>query len=234
MKRLETTLGVLFTVLLVGSASAQELRIDLASQPIRLQPNLAGQGVRLYLDNLGAADVRALATTLKFQLDDGVVGGEATPALTGIDAVTGTPWALAGGVQITATSQPESWDVRVFADFLGGQEAVLPASIATFLASVTFDTTGVGPGVWSLRVAGLALDPTETKYELNDGRTYYPTTSLGTVTVVPEAATTALCAGVGLVVLAVTRRCRGPRGGRGVKPVVVGAGEARAGLLSRG
>lgn len=190
-----------------GSALAQMLVIDLASQPIDLLPDTAGQQVGLYIDNADASVLLADAATLKFQVDDGLNGGNA-PAITAVDAITGTPWSPAGGFQNVQTGQAEYWDVRVFANFFSGQHASLPAEGLSLLATVTFDTTGLTGGSWSFRMAGLDVDPINSKFELTGGGTYFPTTTAGTVSIspVPEPETVALATGIGLVAFAAWRR----------------------------
>lgn len=192
---------------------AQILMIDLASQPVNLLPDTPGQQVGLYISNTDSSALLADAATLKFQLDDGVAGA-GVPRITGIDAITGTPWASAGGFQVSQTAQDEYWDVRVFANFLAGQHATLPGSGSTLLATLTVDTTGVSGGSWSFRMAGLDVDAVDTKYEVSGGGTLFPTASVGAVNiaVVPEPEAVACLTALGLAGMTTWRRLRRGRG----------------------
>ncbi len=198
------------TLIAITAPVGAAIMIDLGSQPIALLPDLALQQVILNVSNPDGTDFFSTAATLKFVVDDGTGGGNA-PVITGIDALNLTPWSSAGGIQNNQTTNPEFWDVRVFANFLGGQSAKLPANSSTRLAKVTFDTTGLSSGTWTIKMSALNVDPQGSKYEVFGGGTHFPDVTVGSITLlaaVPEPAETALISGLALLGVGVARRYR--------------------------
>lgn len=177
---------------LVTSGSSWSVRaaVDLSITvgTIGLSPNTPGQTVDLFIANTGDTAFKTQGLTLRFQIDDGLGGGNA-PILTMVDAVNGTPWVgnLLGS-QNNQTTQSEFWDVRLFSDFLGGQYAELGANSVTKLATATFDTTGLTSGTWDFRLASFTLNPNpgDTKYNLfGSGIEFFPTVNNGQISVTP-------------------------------------------------
>lgn len=172
------------TLLLSNNLSSQSLMITIGSPSVA--GNTAETTVDLFLQNTSPTDLfEAAAATLKFQIDDGLGGGNA-PVITAIDGISGTPWATAGTSQQNIVSDPEFWDVRLTANFLGGQKAEFPANGTTKIATLTIDTTGFFAGSYSLLMSGVQ-DGTDSKYNpFSGGAEVFPTVVNGNLTIVPE------------------------------------------------
>ncbi len=208
--------GVLATMWGMGLCQGQSLTVNLANNPIQLEPNLAGQKVVIMGMNGTGGPVEVTGGYLTFQVD----GGQDTssqPSITGLDVVSGTPWeGVSSSVlqQVTATTG-QFWSVTYL---LMPEEpptgAVVTIPSGSFrLAEVTFDTTSLSGGSWTFAMTGAGLLVEGDSYlVLADAAQETLVATLGSVTVVPEpmsaTAATGLAAGLAGCWL-VRRRRRG-------------------------
>lgn len=152
-----------------------------------LQPNQPGQTVPFYIANEGDSDFLAQGATINFEVDDGVVGVPAAPLITGLDLLSGTVWqSVSLPVQTAPSGLGSEFVSRSILDF-GGGFARLEASSYTLLAMVTFDTTGLDSGSWSLRLDEFASSAAKSKYvDYGTGLDVLPTVTNGELIIVPE------------------------------------------------
>ncbi len=97
-----------FTRILTQHAALALVLVSLVSPPahaailleinVGIQPLLSetpGQPIDLFINNTGSDDFITQGATLKFEIDDGLGGGNA-PVITGIDLITGTVFQSVG------------------------------------------------------------------------------------------------------------------------------------------
>lgn len=185
---------------------AQGVEIDLASSPITLQANLAGQRVVVNASNTTGSGLQLLSVNLTFQVADGI-DSASVPSITAVDFSTSTPWASlfsAGYVSYTI-SQPSAQVYNInFGVSLSapdGTVATLPTGVFR-LAEVIFDTTSIASGSWDFSVFNVNTDyATDTEFTTPALNTIHPNATLGTVSLssVPETKGMATLAGIGLL-----------------------------------
>lgn len=163
-----------------------------------LQPNQSDQQVSLFIENTGgSSDYGGL--NFSILVGDGLSG----PAITGVNLLTGTPFEAAnfGGQFADGANTPRQqfWSVASLS-------AVLPAGQSR-LATLTFDTTGLTPGSWSLNLFGSGM-PSTALFDYTASE-YTALFENGTLTVVPEPETYGLLAAAGLMGFALWRRHAG-------------------------
>jgi hypothetical protein len=199
---------VLALSLLATSAQAN-LFIDVGDH--LLLPNKAGQTVPIYVKADGGEQV--LGLHFRAVLGDGgtAAGGvDVGPAMTGDIIGPGTVFELNNvGVSFDGSLPPLIFDQGTTTS--SGSITLIPG--LSLLGSITFDTTGLGPGSVSgmpLRMAG-SVDGNTAIPNYFVGDPDFPLTiHNGSVTIVPEPASVALAAIglVGVIALAYRRRKR--------------------------
>ena len=199
----------------VAWAQVPQVVIDMENTLVSLAPNQAGQTFAIMANNPGSP-FNVVSINLSVQVGNGQDTSSA-PMITGVDAVTGTPFAsLLPGQRVLNTSEVTS---QFFNVDLGVNLGTAPTVTVTIpsgsfrLATVTFDTTSLGPGSWNLNVGGVNLN-------LGSDTVFYlagtfaeltPQISLGdnNLTVVPEWEGAGMAAGLMLVGWAARRSFRG-------------------------
>lgn len=196
-------------------AWGQAVEIDMENTSVSLLANQAGQSYALMAFNPGAA-FAVVGVNLSIQVGNGDPTSSA-PLITGVDAVTGTPFSSLSAsdrvVNVTgATDQFFNVDLAVNYSTAPGATVTIPAG-AFRLATVTFDTTSLASGAWSLNVG--FVNPnygSDTFFTLaSNFLALTPTISLGdsNLTVVPEWEGTGAAAGLMLVGWVAWRSTRG-------------------------
>lgn len=185
---------------------AQAVEVVLASSPITLQANLAGQRVVVNALNTTGSGLQLLSVNLTFQVADGI-DSSSVPSITAVDFSTGTPWASLFSVGLVSytISQPSAQVYNVnFGVSLSAPDdtaVTLPTGISR-LAEVTFDTTFIASGTWDFSVSNVNTDyATDTEFTTSALNTIHPKATLGTVSLssVPETEGMATLAGIGLL-----------------------------------
>lgn len=196
-------------------AWGQAVEIDMENTSVSLLPNQAGQNYALMAYNPGAA-FTVVGVNLSIQVGTGDPTSSA-PLITGVDAVTGTPFSSLSAsdrtVNVTeVTDQFFSVDLGVNLFNAPGATVTIPAG-AFRLATVTFDTTSLASGAWSLNVGFVNTTYGEdTSFTLAGSLTELtPMISLGdsNLTVVPEWEGTGSAAGLMLLGWAARRSTKG-------------------------
>ena len=177
---------------------------------IDLLPNTANQQRILQVQNTGGASVDTLGIQFNIQIDDGGALIVA-PTITQVDLLTGTIFQSDNNGQGGGSDTVRRWEVYTLENGSLPKPSV-PVGFST-VATVTFDTTGFSSGSWNLFLATPAgstayLNPTT-------GDPLAMTLNAGTLTVVPEPVSGALCIFAGL--LCVTWTIRGNWWGKRVR-----------------
>jgi hypothetical protein len=140
-----------------------------------------------------AGGVSSSVSGLNFniQVGDGTVG----PPVTGIDLITGTPFAALASTQQPNGPQPPNqhaafWNVTT----PGSPPATISVSPGKWVGTVTFNTTGFTSGSWPLHLDATANGPTT--YLDSNGDPISTLITDGTLTIVPEPSAYAALAGV--------------------------------------
>jgi hypothetical protein len=190
---------------LVAGTAQGNLLIDVGQ--ISLLPNQAGQTVNVFV----YSDVPDGTQGLVFnaQLGDGgpLLGGvDVTPLLVTVDAVgPGTLFEFNHNPPFH-DNVPPSFVYTTFADAAG----VVPIAVGnSLLATLTFDTTGFGPGYSTTLKLGDTANGDTVLAGLPTGPSTLPLTiHNGSITIVPEPGSLALAALglIGMIVLAYRRR----------------------------
>jgi hypothetical protein len=179
---------------------AQVLSISVGSQTINPAPN---QTLTFTVNNSSPSAVDVAGLNFNIQLGDGTVG----PTITGVDLLTGTPFASnnTGQTDNSSGAHQAFWTVTTSS----GAVSLSPGS--TKVATVTFDGTSLTSGQnWGLFLEATHNGPTrylDTTVNAND---IPMTITDGSLTIVPEPSTYALISGVGCLAFAAAfRRARG-------------------------
>lgn len=189
--------------------------IDMETTLVSLAANQAGQNHVLMAYNPNAA-FSVVGVNLSIQVGNGDPTSGA-PIITGVDAVTGTPFSSLQASERILWTNPIT--EQFFNVDLAVNLAAAPAATVTIpsgffqLATVTFDTTSLAPGTWSLNVGFVNLNyGDDTFFTLaSDFEELTPLISLGedNLTVVPEWEGAGVAAGLMLVGWAARRSTRG-------------------------
>lgn len=196
-------------------AWGQQVVIDMENTLVSLSENTAGQDYVLMANNPGAA-FTVVAINLSIQIGNGDATASA-PIITAVDAVTGTPFSSLpeGNRLLNMTDVTEQF----FNVDLGVNLTTAPSTTVTIpsgafrLATITFDTTSLGAGTWSLNVGGVnpvygsdtsfilagSFAELHTQFSLADGN----------LSVVPEWEGSGVAAGLLLVGWAIRRSTSG-------------------------
>jgi hypothetical protein len=201
--KLKTFLAVA-TCGLATSVCGQVFEIDLPD--LLLQPNTAGQSFDLFVENQGG---NFPVTGIRVELLVGDGGTEAGgtiegPSISEVDVITGTIFATpnnngAGGA---GSVVPQLFERSTLTP---SGTVNVPAGSSKF-ATVTFDTTGFGPGTtvnYTLDTGAAFNGPTLYHTQTGD---YQPTLLDGTLTVIPEPSHCAAAFGGACLVWAAARR----------------------------
>lgn len=196
-------------------AWGQQVVIDMENTLVSLSENTAGQDYVLMANNPGAA-FTVIGINLSIQIGNGDATASA-PIITAVDAVTGTPFSSlpAGNRLLNMTEVTEQF----FNVDLGVNLGTAPSATVTIpsgafrLATITFDTTSLGAGTWSLNVGGVnPIYGADTSFTLASGYAELnPQISLadGNLSVVPEWEGSGVAAGLLLVGWAIRRSTSG-------------------------
>ena len=198
----------------VAWGQVPQVVIDMENTRVSLAANRAGQDYVLMANNPGAA-FTVVGVNLSMQVGNGD-GTSSAPLITGVDAVTGTPFSsLPAGQRILNTTEvtEQFFNVDLGVDLGAAPQgtAVTIPSGSFRLATVTFDTTSLGPGSWSLNVG--FVNPAhgfDTTFTLASFGELTPLITLGdgNLTVVPEWEGAGVAAGLMLVGWAGRRSAR--------------------------
>jgi hypothetical protein len=198
------TLTLLSGALLgAGAPASAALLIDFGNQT--LLPDTPGQSITVTISNDGEP-VPLGGFELFLQVADGgpewPAGSISGPAMESVDLLNGTPFQNNnfGGQFESLDNVPQ----RQFWSVVG--TPTLPTGSGQLLATVTFDTTGLGSGTWDLFLAELPGAGTRLLNPLSDP--YDVAIVNGTLTVVPEPSAGATVAGCLLLGALVSRHVR--------------------------
>jgi len=199
-------------------AWGQAVEIDMENTSVSLLANQAGQSYALMAFNPGAA-FAVVGVNLSIQVGNGDPTSSA-PLITGVDAVTGTPFSSLSAsnrvVNVTGVTD-QFFNVDLGVNYDAAQGAPIPTVTipagAFRLATVTFDTTSLASGAWSLNVGGVNPNyGSDTYFTLaSQFSELTPMISLGdsNLTVVPEWEGPGAAAGLMLVGWVAWRSTRG-------------------------
>ncbi len=176
-------------LLITGSTTVQsQVVINVGSQT--LPANTSSATLSFTIASGSSSSVSGL--NFNIQVGDGTVG----PPITGIQLITGTPFANLASTQQPNGPQPSGnhaafWNVTT----PGSPPATISVGPGDKVATVTFDTTGFNSGSWQLFLGNTANGATT--YLDSNGDPIATQITDGTLTIVPEPSTYAAVAGVG-------------------------------------
>ena len=204
--------NVLLTALIASAVpvAAQQFIIDLPD--LLLQPNTPGQSFDLYVQN---DDVAFPVTGIRVELmvaDGGTEAGGTVqgPAISNVDVTSGTAFASPNnnGPGGQGSVVPQLFERSTLTP---SGTVNIPSGSSKF-ATVTFDTTGFGPGTevsYTVNTGPERNGPTVYHTQFGD---YQPTLINGTLTVVPEPSQYAVISGVACLLGAVVYRRKAQAG----------------------
>jgi hypothetical protein len=198
-------LGLSLAILLCLTAVVQAEPTVVVGDHILLA-NTAGQNIPISVSGIAANTVNGI--TLSAMVNDGgtFYGGTPGPTITGMDFDSGpTIWVAPNYVAGHAAPATFFDNQLASANFLiiGTALDFLPAG-GGLVATLTIDTTGFGPGVYSLKLFGPALEDNVNNTDFI-GQNFLSSITNGTITIVPEPSSVVLglfaVAGLGAVAI---------------------------------
>lgn len=148
-----------------GMACTAQIVIDVGSHT--LQPNVAGQVIEFSASNTSlTTDFSFQGFEFNLQVGDGgaAAGGVSNgPRFTAVDLVTGTPFEgnSVGTYDASGSLQSLHPLLAFYGTLTLTGDAVLRAGETRLIARVTFDTTGLNAGSWSLAASNTVNGPTK-------------------------------------------------------------------------
>jgi hypothetical protein len=165
--------------------------------------DVSGNTVVIQVNNATGSSVQVGSLDFYIQIDSGGPKlSTSTPPPYGVDLMTGTVFASNNGGEggFSGNTQYEQfWGVSKNASMSAPSLAMGLNAVAT----ITFDTTGVAPGTYALKLVGTGFGDTDYRDPLSHPVTM--TINNGSITVVPESNSSFAVAGALLVLAGIWR-----------------------------
>lgn len=180
---------------------------------VSLQPNLSGQAIPFYIENQGQTDVQVGGLDLIIQIGDGTQSNIRIQAAGGsvprpVDLITSTIFKdnnLGNFADSANKPQQQFWSTS----YNGDEPIPVLQPGMNLIATVTFDTTGVQSGSWSLLFKNTGIGSTVVNDPNNPPGAVFVDINNGTVAIVPEVNASLAVAGA-LLLLCVSKFFRAP------------------------